>query len=181
MINKWEQKIRISENEIHSDLKNRKGEYLPPVKGYVVEDLMLSDCMVWLNNTHTPNQIKLKNGKIVNDLISIYHIENEGTFGGQYGAMQGAISKGKGKKKGILDIHCCYLGLNCYIEAKLENGVFSDEQLHFITLLISWKIDVFVFRNFDFFKYIIEEVILKRRYLGGGVFNTVEQIKTRIQ
>ncbi len=142
-MNKWEQKIRICEQEWHRDLfiKHRNGtkSKLPDVQGYILEDAMLSDCMVWLNNTHKPHEIKLKNGNIVNELISIYHIENEGTFGGKYGAMQGAISKGKGKKKGVLDLCSNYLGLTCYIEAKLENHAERIARLEERTALIAHR------------------------------------------
>ena len=183
-MNKHETKIRYEESKLHTGLfiahKNGTKTSLPDSTGYQNEDLMLSDFMVWLNNTHIINQVQLKNQKYVNELMSIYHIENEGTTGGKLGAIQGAISKGKGKKKGILDLHCCLFGLNCYLEAKLINGTFSDEQLYFISLLISWNIDVFIFRKFDFFKFVIESVILKRIYLGGGVWNSIEQIEGKL-
>ena len=183
-MNKWESKIRCEESKIHTGLfvqhRDKIKTSLPDAVGYQDEDLMLSDFMVWLNNTHIINPVQLKNGKFVNELMSIYHIENEGTTGGKLGAIQGAISKGKGKKKGILDLHCCLFGLNCYLEAKLESGTFSDEQLYFISLLVDWNIDVFIFRKFDFFKFVIEQVILKKIYLGGGVWNSVEQIKAKL-
>ncbi len=174
-MNIWEQKIRIKESEIHTDLfvqhKNGTKSPKPNIVGYLKEDAMLSDYMVWLNNTHTDDQIRR----------SIFHIENEGTFGGKYGAMQGAISKGKGKKKGVLDVCSVYMGNVLFMEFKLNSsGTFSDEQLDIIGDLQSWSICVFVIRSFDFFKFCIEEVILKGLRLGGGIWVNREQIKNKL-
>ena len=177
-MNKWESKIRFKEKEVHPDNKI----------GYNNEDLMLSDFMVWLTNTHKinplylkPNATNPKDKKPVNELMSIFHIENEGTFGGDYGSMQGAISKGKGKKKGILDNMSCYLGILNFLEFKLDGGVFSDEQLYFISLLVKWNVPVFIIRDFEMFRFAIEEVILKGIKLKGLVYTNTNQIKTQIK
>lgn len=154
-MNKLEQKIRDKE---------------ATVDGYKLEDLMLSDFMVWLYNTYIQPEIR----------ISIFHIENEGSFGGEYGAMQGAISKGKGKRKGVLDVCSVYEGILSWMEFKLPKiGKFSNEQLTFIGLQVGWDRDVFIIRNFDFFKFVVENILLQGVYLGGGIFTTIEQVKIK--
>ena len=182
-MNKWEAKIRFKEAEVHSDnfIKHKDGSKTkkPDTIGYNNEDLMLSDFMVWLSNTHSinANPIRLKNGTDTSELISIFHIENEGNSTGLGGLIQGAISKGKGKKKGVLDNLSLYLGIPNWMEFKLEDGTFSDEQLYFISLMCGWNIPVFIIRKFDFFKFVIEEVILVGKKLVGGIYTNIEQVK----
>ena len=128
---------------------------------------MLSEFMVWVNNTYIDPALR----------ISVFHVENEGNFGGKQGMISGAISKAKGKKKGVLDVPSVYLGMLCFLEFKIQDREFSDEQLFFIKCLISWKVDVFIIKKFDFFKFVFEEIIMKKTYLGGGVWNSINQIK----
>ncbi len=172
-MNQWEKKIIFKEVEVHTNRKTKKGKLLPDLVGYNNEDLMLSDYMVWVTNTHP-----------VLDL-SIFHIENEGNTGGLQGSIQGAISKGKGKKKGVLDVESIYLGIMNWLEFKLSDVSFSQEQIDFIGNLISWNCDVFIIKDregcFSFFKYVIESVILKGIKLGGGVWTNIEQIKAKIE
>ncbi len=169
-MNQWEQKIRLKESKLHTDRQTKSGTKKPDLLGYELEDVMLSDFMVWAFNTHTDPQLRR----------CVFHIENEGTFGGKFGAMQGAISKGKGKRKGVLDVESVYLGLDCWLEFKLLNGGFEKEQLDFISDLISWNKDVYIIRCFDFFKFVFEEIIMKGTRLGGGVWTTIEQVKNQL-
>lgn len=141
-------------------------------KGYEKEDLMLSDFMVHLNNTFkdtNPDFVK-----------TIFHIENEGNTGGDWGKIQGAISKGKGKKKGVLDVLNVYININ-WMEFKLIGKGFSDEQLDFIRLVISWGQPVFIIRTFDFFWYVVNEIFLKGVKLKGRIYTNIEQIKGELR
>lgn len=168
-MNFWEQKIRHKESELHTNLKTKSGKKLPDLIGYNSEDLQLSDYMVWAYNTH--------NDPILRQ--SYFHVKNEGTRGGMEGARDGAIDKGKGKKKGVLDVESVYLGNMLWFEFKPSWGKFSDEQLTFISSLIGWKKDVFIIKEnqFDFFKYIFENILMRGIALGGGVWTSIEQVK----
>lgn len=154
MINEWEKTIRFREIEIHTNLvvrhKDGTTSPKPDIIGYLDEDTMLADYMVWLHNTHEWSR------------NCIFHIENEGNSGGLQGKIQGARSTAKGKKKGVLDVESVYLGLTIFLEFKLISGTFSNEQIDIIKTWSSWGIDIYIIRNFDFFKYVIEEVIYKR-------------------
>jgi len=165
MVDKLTQ-IRFRESELHTNRKTKSGKPKPDLLGYDNEDLMLSDYMVYLSNSGI-NEDAIK---------TIFHIENEGTRGGKEGAIDGAIGKGKGKKKGVLDVESVYLGITNWLEFKLKDGVFSDEQLDFIRLVTSWGQPVFIIRDFDFFWLVIVEIILKGIRLKGGVYSSIEQV-----
>ena len=160
-LSKLEQ-IRIRESEIHTNRTTKSGKPKPDLFGYEDEDLMLSDYM-----THLSNHFKHTNPELDK---TIFHIENEGNSGGDWGKIQGAISKGKGKKKGVLDVESVYLGITNWLEFKLHDGDFSDEQLDFIGLITAWGQPVFIIRDFDFFWWVICEVVLKGIKVKGGVY-----------
>ena|ERR1700735_2296254 len=156
------QQIRIRESELHTGRQTKSGKPKPDLLGYEDEDLMLSDFMTYLSN-----EMKHKNPELDK---TIFHIENEGNSGGKMGAIAGAISKGKGKKKGVLDVESVYLGITNWMEFKLADGEFSDEQLDFIRLVVGWGQAVFIIRNFDFFWWVVIEVILAGKKVKGGVY-----------
>ena len=167
------QRIYSREKELHTGRLTKTLKPKPDLLGYDNEDLMLSDYMVAFNNLYIN-----KNPHFVRN---VFHIENEGNFGGSFGSFSGAVSKGKGKKKGVLDVECVYLGLMSWMEFKTNEGKFSDEQILFIQDMVSNGIDVFIIcNNFDLFMFVIKEIWEKRISLGGGIWKSIEQVKNKL-
>ena len=173
-MNQWEQKIRASESFLHKNRltihKDKTKSPKPDLLGYDNEDTMLAEFMTWANNTHIYPSLRR----------TVFHVENEGNIGGEEGARQGAQSKAKGKKKGVLDVTSVYLGVTCFLEFKLKSGTFSDEQLDFISDVTSWGMDVFIIVNFDFFKFVYENIVMKGVRLGGSVWVNEAQIRAKL-
>ena|ERR1700761_1030356 len=161
-MNIWEEKIRKKEAELHTNLfgvrRGTKERFTKPdVKGYMYEDPMLADWMIWVRNTH-------------HDLRDyIFHVENEGDGSTKYDKMKGSQSLAKGKLSGVLDIECLYYKM-VWIEAKLPEETLSPRQQ---IIWNKWALmghELYLCDNFDSFKWVIEQRILP---FGSGQISPV--------
>ena len=133
-------KIREKENEQHVLFRQHK-DGKPPTRytriGYIKEDAMLSDFMVFAKNTYP----FLRN--------KIFHIQNEGSVAGKAGAIKGAQSLAKGLLAGVPDVCCVASPKIMFAEFKLPGETLSEAQQKLHHEWISTGVDIHTIYTFN--------------------------------
>lgn len=147
-----ESQILAKEREVHLNVPYKyKGKtyYHEKIVGYIKEDIMQADFIQWAWATY-PNELR----------FTLFHIENEGSESGGYGAFRGGQALSKGKLAGVFDNLCVFNNRMVWIELKLPGKTLSDNQKKLKEKWEKMGIEIFVVTTFEEWKRVIEVEIL---------------------